>query len=260
MLVITKRLILTTGLMLMTAASQAGNSVIQFRADAIQISPQNPPMEAKIYVGRNAVRTEYVINGREIVEIAHAGNKGRTILFPGEKRYIEQPGGHFQMPGTVDKRGSSPCKGVPNVTCKNLGTEMINNRKAVKWEFSNKQGKNELRSLHWIDVQHNFPVRQLFPDGTVVEMRLIKNEVINGRNTELWEWSGMRATGQSTQSRQWLDTQLNIAIREERPGGHVRELKNIKIGANKQNLFTVPNDYSRTGDNWPQSSRGLPNQ
>lgn len=255
-----KRLILILVAIVTASIAQAANKVVQFSAEAVQTMPARPPMSAKIFVGKNAVRSEYMVNGNQVIEIVHAGNKGRVVLMPAKKQYMEQRAGYFQMPGTGNKVDSNPCKGVVNVSCKKIGSEILNGRKAVKWEFINKQRQGELRSLHWFDAEHNFPIRQQYPDGTLMEMRFVRKENINGRDTELWDWSGQKPNGRSMHSRQWLDPKLNIAIREERPGGYVRELRNIKLGNHKNSLFSIPKGYARINNaaSWVGAGGGGP--
>ena len=39
---------------------------------------------------------------------------------------------------------------------------------------------------------------------------------------------------------QWYDPELKIAIREELPGGYIRELRDIKTGKQEKDLFEIP--------------------
>ena len=45
------------------------------------------------------------------------------------------------------------------------------------------------------------------------------------------------------QTTQWYDRELQIAMREELPGGYFRELRNIRIGPQSDALFRVPAGY-----------------
>jgi hypothetical protein len=76
-----------------------------------------------------------------------------------------------------------------------------------------------------------------------MEMRLVGSETLNGRTVEKWEMTATRPGGQSSVAHQWFDPELNINIREEQPGGFVSELRNISIGKQPADLFTVPNGY-----------------
>ena len=228
---------------LLAQGVQAAEGIIQFSADAIQRTPDRPPMQARIHVGAEAVRSEYKMDGQKFIEIVRKGE--RVLINPARKEYLIQPGGTTPLPQQWQPAapGTSPCRGVPGVTCRMLGKEMVNGRETEKWEFVARANGHEVRSLHWIDVKKRFPLRQLFPDGSLVEMRLVGQETLDGRKVEKWEMRQTRPDGQSQVSWQWHDPQLHIVIREELPGGYVRELKHIRIGSQDPALFRIPADY-----------------
>ena len=58
------------------------------------------------------------------------------------------------------------------------------------------------------------------------------------------------------QSIQWYDKQLKMVIREELPGGYVRELRNIKLAKQPKELFSIPAGYQRR-DEPPAPSVGV---
>jgi hypothetical protein len=222
----------------------AADKVIQFSAEAVQTTPERGTVRAKVYVGEDAVRNEYRMKGQTFVEIVRTRTRDRILLNPSRKEYVIQPGGNVNLPTRQSKQDrQKPCDGVANVTCRLLGKEQVNGRAAEKWEFVQQLNGREVRSLHWIDVRKRFPVRQLFPDGTVSEMNLLGTEKLDGRVVEKWEVVTIRPDGQRMRSVQWHDDKLNMAIREELPGGYVRELKNIKPGRQAASLFRIPPDY-----------------
>lgn len=230
-----------------SAGVYAAGDVIQFSADAVQQAPDRPPMNARIYIGENAVRNEYEINGQQFVEILRHKEKESMLLNPERKEYVVRPGSQFVSPQLSKKKvkDSSPCEGVPNVRCEKKGEETLSSRSAEKWEFITTENGREFRSLVWIDTQRRFPVKQMFPDGSMFEMTFMAKEKIGGRSTEKWEVIHKRPDGYSSRAWQWHDTVLHIAIREELPGGFLRELKNIKEGKQPAKLFDVPEGYKR---------------
>jgi len=233
--------------LLFCMGAHAEGEVIQFSADAVQQAPDRPTFNARIYFGKNAVRNEYEINGQQFVEILRNKEKDKLILNPALKEYIIQPGSQFMSPQKRAKKSKdlSPCEGVPNVRCVKKGEETLGGRSAEKWEFISTATGREVRSLTWIDVQRRFPVKQMYPDGSMFEMTLVGKEKLNGRNTEKWDVIHKRPDGFSSHARQWHDTALHIAIREEWPGGYLRELKNIKVGKQSGKLFDIPKDYNQ---------------
>jgi hypothetical protein len=132
---------------------------------------------------------------------------------------------------------------MPDITCKKLGTEKVNGRSADKWEFENTTQAQSGKMLYWLDHERRIPIRQMLPDGSIIEMRLVGNEKINGRDTEKWEISMKRVGGQPRVTHQWYDPELETNVREEQPGGFARELSNISIGAQPAELFVVPAGY-----------------
>lgn len=167
------------------------------------------------------------------------------MLMPQQRSYMEQRGMPVTPLTATQKKNFSPCAGVPNTHCKKLGTKKLQGRWTEKWQITAQRNGREVRSLHWIDVKRRMPLREKFADGTLSELKILKREKINGRNTEKWQLTVTRSNGQSMQSTQWYDKQLKMVIREERPGGYVRELRNIKLAKQPKQLFSIPADYQR---------------
>ena len=71
------------------------------------------------------------------------------------------------------------------------------------------------------------------------------DETLHGRATERWEMKTTPPDGESKQSTQWYDPELQIAIREELSGGYFRELRDIRVARQPDHLFTVPANYQR---------------
>lgn len=236
-----------TGVVLLALAGlvQAVEVKVEFSAEAIQTAPQRPTMQAKMYVSKKAVRTESNINKQAYVEIVFPQEGRRVMILPQQQSYMEQRGMPVSPPVAKQTKNFSPCEGVPDTRCKKLGTEKLQGRQTEKWQLTTQRDGRAVHSLHWIDVKRKMPLRESFADGTVSELKILKKEKLNGRNTEKWQLSITHSNGQSTQSTQWYDTQLQMVIREELPGGYVRELRNIKVAKQPQKLFTIPKGYKR---------------
>ena len=129
---------------------------------------------------------------------------------------------------------------MQNITCKQTGEEQINGRPAVKWEFTSESGGPAGSMTIWLDKQRGIPTRQLMPDGSSLEMRMLGTESVGGRDTEKWELTMTGPDGKSSNSYQWYDPVIEMNIREENDNGYFRELRNIKLGTQPDSLFSVP--------------------
>lgn len=232
---------------LLTAeTSEAFDVAIEFSATAVQIAPGQPEHQKQMYIGKDYVRTDSMFNNTTLIEIFDRKKQLRYFLIPEEKIYLQQENPGPVMPELSEEVASTkPCAGMKDTSCEMLGTEMINNRKTEKWEFTVKQGSNMQLSLHWIDVEHRMLVREFMPDGTLTELLPLGPERINGRPTEKWLWRSINPDGQIETATQWYDLELEIAIREEIPGGYIRELRDIRIGMQEDVLFEIPDEYTQ---------------
>ena len=217
----------------------------EFSAEAVQSIPGRPSMTVKMFISKNAVRTESIMNGNTVVEIVYAKDKRRVLLNQFRKTYVEQKAQNNTI--KVKKINSSPCNGIVNAKCKKLGKEKIAGRDAIKWEMTVQRNGQNFKSLHWLDKKYHMPLREQFHDGTISTMALSGKEKINGRNTEKWEIRVTRPNGQEMESQQWYDPKLKMVIREALPGGYVRELRNIKVAKQNKSLFKIPSDYKKEG-------------
>lgn len=218
----------------------------EFSAEAVQSVPGRPSMNVKMFISKNAVRTESMMNGNTVVEIVYPKDKRRVLLNQFRKTYVEQKAQNNKTI-KVKKVSSSPCNGIANATCKKLAKEKIDGRNAIKWEMTVPRNGRSFKSLHWLDKKRHMPLREQFHDGTVSTMTLSGKEKVNGRNTEKWKFQAIRPDGQSIESQQWYDPKLKMVIREALLGGYVRELRNIKVAKQNKKLFKIPSDYKKEG-------------
>ena len=203
--------------------------------------PGQDSRQGRIYVGANQVRTDNQINGETIIQIIDMGQQQAIMINPAQKSFMRMKaqGG----PAPQDQAGGgNPCAGMQNLACKEVGTDRFNGRPVRKYEISGAGQQGVLQV--WVDEERSLPVRQIMPDGSGMEMRLVGREQRSGRKVEKWEMEGHGPDGQSQTSLQWYDPELKMNIREERPGGFVRELINIKPGKQPAELFSVPAGYS----------------
>jgi len=228
---------------LMTSVAVAKEAGKPFSATAVQLTPEGA-VQTRVAMTHDAIRNEYEQDGNVYVEIIHPKQNKRVLLFPEQKIFIEQ-----YAPAFPDRRianENSPCENLPGTLCRKLGNEEINGIETEKWEFSHVERGRPIHTLHWIDRERELPIREFFPNGSIVEMVLLGDETVNERDAEKWRMQVMSAKGQRTQFLQWYDPELKLVIREEHPDGYVRELRDIKVGKHAADLFSIPKGYKRS--------------
>lgn len=229
--------------LIVTSQSFAIGGAVEFSADAIMTTPQQPEITSRIYVGKNAVRTESNVNNQEMIEISFP-EKGLVVLINMQQKAYKEVNKNKSVINET-KADNNPCNKIPNAECQMLGKEKINGIETEKWQIiSNNQGR-QMRTLHWIDLKRKLALREFFPDGSMAELKMVLKEKINDRETEKWQRTMSRPDGSTMVSFQWYDPELKMAIREALPGGYLRELKNIKIAKQSEKLFEIPKDYTR---------------
>lgn len=241
---IIRLLILLSGMLASAGNASVTGARLPFSAEAIQQIPGEDARNARIYVTASRVRTEYSRNGDRLVEIVDIEAGKSYLLLPSQREYImrEAPA-HLR---NLDKSATvqaNPCAANPRAQCHRLGRERVMGRDAMKWEMVVEADGKPMRSLIWIDDKRKLPVRQIRPDGTVVEMSLQGQELFDNRQTEKWQMLMIRPDGETLKSQQWYDLELQIIIREELPGGYARELRDIRIGEQPPGLFRIPSGY-----------------
>lgn len=219
---------------------------VQFSAEAIQRAPHIKERRALVFAGNNKVRIERIKEEQVFVEIYDMENQQTFLLVPQLQSYVEHrvTNGYMTNP-MLPPETSDPCIGIPDSSCRSLGSEKVAGRNATRWEMVISGDDYQQRSLHWVDEERHMPLRDLWSDGSVTEMKLLGNEELNGRLSERWEMSTTRPDGTSSRTLQWYDPELGISVREERADGYFRELKNIQVAPQPDSLFLVPNGYQK---------------
>jgi hypothetical protein len=207
-----------------------------FSAETYQASPQQQVSEGRMFVSNGRVRTEITVRGKPLVEIIDPQKGLAWLLDTTTKTYRERI-----VPKQADgPQGGSPCQGQVAAKCQLLGEEAVNGRPAEKWRLS----VNQQQQLLWFDKQHHFPLQVIIGEKRVMSMRYLEKERIGTRVVERWEATEYTPQG-AVLSLQWYDPQLNIAIRQQAANGAIRELRNIRLGKQPDELFVPPADYQR---------------
>lgn len=223
----------------------------QFSADMLNHGPEGQVSTGRMFVGDGQMRLEMTRQDQELVRIMDQRKGAEWILFPAEQTYMERmapPDAAGGAPRAVPPAPSAehnPCAGIPELSCRRAGEESVAGRAAVKWEMTMRRDGQTLNGAQWLDVERGLPLKYEIPGGQRMELRLVGRERVNGREVEKWEMTASAAGQQSVRTFQWYDPELKLTVREEFPGGQVRELTRIQVGTQPASLFEVPAGYRR---------------
>lgn len=215
-----------------------------FTALAVKQLPGKAESQAMIYVTADRVRMEYPSGSGHRVEITHLKTGDAFVLLPEQRIYTR----HTAAPAVLEQMqqaggAETPCVRPSKAKCTKLGEESLFGRQANKWEMVVEHEGQQYRSLYWIDTERQMPLRQVWADGTVSELRPVGETTREGRNTEKWQLSMRLPDGRTHSAEQWFDSQLKIMTAEIIPGGYKRELRNIEVGPIDPALFEIPQGY-----------------
>ncbi len=237
---------LVLGLILCVVGVQADLASVPFSAEMIQRGPDGSTTTGRMHVDSGRMRVEMSQQGRPMIRITDQESRTEWILFPEEKRYIEH-----SVPAEVAAAlgatapDASPCAGMPGLTCRNLGEDTLAGRPVTKWEVTASHQGQSFTMVQWIDAERSIPLIQELPNGQRTELRFVKQETLDGRTVEKWETVVTAPNRPERRTFQWYDPELRLAIKQELPGGFVNELRDIKVGDQPEDLFIVPDDYTK---------------
>jgi hypothetical protein len=209
----------------------------EFSADVLQRGPQGMMSHSRMYVSGDRMRNEMLDGGRRLVRIRDAGVGREWILFPAEYAYMEVP------ISQADPLQQNPCSGLPGATCEKLGDDEISGRPVTHYAIDVDVNGQMMRSQYWIDSERGIALRERTPDGTTTQWRLYAVDRVEGRYVEKWQVTTERRGEAPVMTFRWIDPELETPVREELPGGFVRELRQIRVGSQPDHLFTVPLGY-----------------
>jgi hypothetical protein len=232
----------------LTASARAEIAGVQFSADTVSRGPDGQVSTGKMYVGANRMRVEMSHQGQQMIRIHDQNRQMEWVILPDRQAYMERSVPMAGVtPGSMPTHSAeiNPCQGIQGLTCTRVGEEDVAGRRAVKWEMSMTHEGQTLTGAQWLDVERGMPFKYQMPNGQAMELRMLGTESIAGGRVEKWEMTNTTPDGQPVQSMQWYDPELKHAVREEFPGGFVREMTNIQVGPQPDALFTIPPGYSK---------------
>ncbi|MEO6120177.1 MAG: DUF4412 domain-containing protein [Terriglobales bacterium] len=161
-----------------TAWAQApGITPPSFSADMSVVQPKERPMKGKMYMGGGKMRMDMTHEGGKMSMITDPAKKTTYVVMHDQQMYMEMgldgpmagmgPMGRGPKVPDVKAFSDNPCAGRAGVTCKQVGTEMMNGRMCDKWEFAS-ANKSEAGTT-WIDQKTRWPIKSVHADGGVME-------------------------------------------------------------------------------------------
>ena len=228
------------------ALNAGQQQTIEFSADLYQ-KEQGKESSGRLYIGKGLMRNEMSQGGQNYIQIVDTNKNIGWMIMPAQQSYMERrlQSGASSIPTQSQKGDMNPCMGMRGAQCKKVGEEKISGRMTVKWDITfNLQGQTQTSS-QWIDKERGIPLKEIRPNGQQLERKMLGREKLSGREVEKWVMT-MKGDEQGSQNiYSWYDPELKLALREEMPGGSVREVRNVKVGPQDPSLFTIPAGYKK---------------
>lgn len=222
---------------------------VSFTADAVQ-HRVTEASHAKMFWNDGNVRFEYMDQGIPMVQIFDNKNSKVIWLGTAKKVYIERELTDRQivpvMAGT--EKTYNPCDDFPDAECTRLKSAELNDRQTDMWLITFEVDSRDQHVFQWIDKKHQILVHQQNPDGSVLDVKILDDQEINGRQQVCRvDINAMDSDGNSVRATQWYDPVLDFVVRQQADDGAIDELRNIKLATIKTEMFAIPEGY-RTVD------------
>lgn len=214
-----------------------------FSAETFQQTPDGGRKQGRIFVQGDYVRTEQIDGEDELIRLFDTAKGVSYQLIPRRKEYREMPYHSVAFARKSAATEVNPCNGLTGASCEKGAAIKISGRDALEWDIVITQGDEKYRMKQWIDTQRGMLLRYVAETGEYSDMRLLRNETLGGRKVEKWEMTVGDGKNAPQKIINWFDVELNMAIREEHENGAIREMRNIRIGAQDPQLFIIPEGY-----------------
>jgi hypothetical protein len=214
---------------------------VSFTADAVQHRGAEVS-HAKMFWNDGNVRFEYMGQGIPMVQIFDNKNSEVIRLDTAKKVYIERELTDQQAVPvkTGTEKKYNPCDDYPGAECTRLKSAELNDRQADKWLITFEVDSRDHHVFQWIDKKHQILVRQQNSDGSVLDVKILDDQEINGRQVRRVDMNAMDSDGNSVRATQWYDPVLDIVVRQQADDGAIDELRNIKLATIKTEMFAIP--------------------
>jgi len=212
-----------------------------YSATAVHGIAGQPTTSGTVTKSGQNMRLEFEQNGRKVVQILLPEQGVMYVLDPQTKTYMEMRG--QAVPPTTGRSPAAPCDPAQMAQCEKVGSDVVSGIGVERWLLV-AQPQTPPVTILW-DPTRRHALRQEYPDGSVTAMRFVEMETLNGRATEHWNLE-IQAPGRDTLTGGWwYDPDLRVVVREDLPGGEIRRLENISVGAIDPSAFQVPEGWQR---------------
>ena len=229
----------------MICALMAFNAhAVSFTADAVQLRGSEIS-HARMFWNDGSVRFEYLDQGVPMVQIFDNKNSKVIWLDSEKKVYIQRELTDQQAAPVTIKTAKkyNPCDEFPDAECTRLKAAEINDRQTEKWLITFNVDGRDQHVFQWLDKKHQIVVRQENPDGSVLDVKILDDQEVNGRQVRKVDMIALSPDGSSVHAIQWYDSKLDIVVRQQADDGAIDELRNIKIENIKPEMFAIPEGY-----------------
>ncbi|MCF6232527.1 MAG: hypothetical protein L3J36_05435 [Rhodobacteraceae bacterium] len=234
--------LILTGVASGPSDAQQSGTITSYSATAIHAAPGQPETTGIVIKSGENMRLEYEQNGQRIVQILLPEQGVMYILEPTSQSYFELRG--QAVPNTIGTGSATPCDDQSGLAlCKRVGSDTVSGISVERWLMASLPQTKPL-SILW-DPTRRQALRQDYPDGASMVMRFKSMQTLNGRAAEYWSIKTTTPGHKTKTGGWWFDPELRVVVREELPGGEVRRLENIIVGAVDPVAFTVPQGWQK---------------
>jgi len=216
-----------------------------FSATAVQTLTDGSTQVGRIYKSGQNMRLEIQTGDQTSIQIMRGGEGRAFLVDPQNQTYAEIRDPSIAQAVTG---ASSPCPSVADMQASGLRCELtgkgeVSGVTTQKWEIQAAQS-DDISIVEW-DTGRKRALTQIWPDGTQMTMTFQAMTDIEGRSVEHWTRTLQAPDQPATLGGWWFDAELRVVVREEMPGGVIRELKEITVAPVDPGLFLPPHDYKR---------------
>jgi len=232
---------LLVGVLSLLGAGAATAQAAEFTADAVITMPQRGIQSGTLYVSAKGVRMDSLHQGRRVSEVRLPKDGIARIIFPDDRTYMEMtiPQGGPQNFGPQ----TEPCVASEKVACEKQASEKLGDTEVEVWHVTPEGAPQPIKV--WWDAKRKLPVRQAFPNGAVIQSVLQNTETFGDRTVERWETTFRTPDGRFSSGLALYDPEYSLTVYEATPGGMVREMRNVRMGAPDPALFDVPQGFKK---------------